>query len=273
MKKILSIVLFSIGFIVLLLLLFTRFWVSDIRPDYVRKQIDEVKGRELLQETAVAMGAVYWPEILNYEVDFEDEFFGQVGKASSPFEQNPASFTLRYQRKGSDANLIFPDSSKWGIFRDKTFSKAGPDAKVQRGHDGDIAFWLPTYKYFIQFPYLIREATAVSYAGSAEEDGQNYELVYATWDQYKPQRHLDQYVIWIHPETKHIFKIQYTVREQFPFLTGTAYFKDYQTFGKFTIPTRMPVGSNIIGVKGLLHEMRIRDIRFNNFNPGKLVPI
>ncbi len=132
-------------------------------------------------------------------------------------------------------------------------------------------FWLPTYQYFIEFPARIQQADALAFAGEKDIDGILCQGVLASWGTTAVQRHIDQYLIWINSETKRIEKVEYTIREMYNFIKGAAYYRNYKNFDGILLPTKMPVESNLVK-NGLLHEMRILDMKWNVVSQEELRP-
>ena len=56
--------------------------------------------------------------------------------------------------------------------------------------------------WWFQFPFRITEATVVAYAGQEEVGGTTYDRVYATWGSAEPNDTWDQYLLYLHPDTK-----------------------------------------------------------------------
>ncbi len=93
-------------------------------------------------------------------------------------------------------------------------------------------------------------------------DDVSYDPVFATWKQIEAQKEYDQYIIWIHPKTRLIAKVEYTIREANNWISGWARFENLQTVNGITLPTEMPVGSKMLKEGKLLHKMSIEEIDF-----------
>ena len=158
----------------------------------------------------------------------------------------------------------------WGIQSWNTyeFNESGI-AEFQKNKD--TYFWLPTYQYFIEFPLRIQEATAVNYAGEKTIDGKVCEGVLASWETTKPQKKIDQYLIWIDRDTKRIYKLEYTIREVMSFIKGAVYYNDYVEYNGILLPSSLPVESNLIK-NGYMHEMRINSFRPDIYGADELRP-
>ena len=254
-----------LGLSFLMLIGVTSCKTTDLRTPTSIEQNDATKARQLLAEMGKAHGIEKWNAVKTYNVAFEDEFYGFMGKSSNPFKDPKVSFKLQYQTSTPNGNLEFLTGKAtgeiWGKKAEQMYKKkAGKAAAFKKSKD--VEFWLPTYQYFIEFPKQIQYASVVNYAGEMTIDGVACEGVIASWNEIAPQKDVDQYLIWMDKNTKRIVRVEYTIREYYKFISGAADFKDYKTFDGILFPGRMPVTSNLVK-KGLLHEMRILDFKAN----------
>lgn len=247
----------------------------DLRTETVKKNPDSVKAKRLLVEMGKAHGIKNWAAVTTYTASFEDEFFGKLGESSKPYPETKTQFDLNYIPASFDGQLEFTSGEwkgkKWGIqaWNTYTINKTGNAVAAK---NKDAYFWLPTYQYFIEFPLRIQEATALSYAGEQVIDGKLCDGVLASWGKTKPQKKIDQYLIWIERDTKLIYKLEYTVREYYSFLKGAVYYTDYKDYAGIQLPQRLPVESNLVK-KGFLHEMRLINFQANTIEIDQLRPI
>ena len=247
--------------VLLIILTVTVSRVSDLRINPSSTVNNPAKARRLLQEMGEAHGISRWDSLSTYRVVFGEEFYGTIGKMGSPFKESKVTLSMNYVANSSTGQLsILTGEGKnetWHIENGSTYTLN--EAGVSIAEDNtDMKFWIPTYQYFVEFAKRIQEATAVEYVGLSKINGHEAEGVLASWNTVTPQRDIDQYIIWIDTSTKRIVKIDYTIREMFPFLTGGAYFENYKDFNGILLPTEFPVESNLVS-DGLLHKMSILD--------------
>jgi len=274
------ILLYILTPMLLLLVLYKTFAVVDLRTDIDKNAINEDKAKGLISDMGKAHGIENWQNIKTYSVSFEDEFFGFIGSKSHAYGANKVNMTLNYIPDSFDGRIDFTSvplkGETWGIQSWDTYIKKG-DGIINFTDNADITFWLPTYQYFIEFPMRIQKATAFNYAGEKKIDGIMCEGVIASWETIEPQSDIDQYLLWIDKNTKRMVRLEYTVREQFRFLTGAVNFKGYEFNEGILLPATMPIESNLVPV-GLLHEMRILDFKPNilsleNLRPNASLPV
>lgn len=250
------------------------FKLSDLRTEVAKANTDEEKAIALLREMAEAHQIKNWDTIPTYTAQFSDAFFGFLGKSAHPFKEDSVQMELNYISNTFDGSLKFNTGEQkgeiWGIQSWQTYTKSD-NGSPSFEKNKDSFFWLPTYQYFIEFPRRIQKATALNYAGEQIIDGIPCEGILASWNQTSPQKEIDQYLIWLNKETKRIHKLEYTIREEYKFLTGAAYFLEYKTFDGIVLPTYMPVESNLVK-KGFMHKMRILDFSANTIDKTDLRP-
>ena len=146
-----------------------------------------------------------------------------------------------------------------------------PGAEIVFEDDEEMAFFLPSYHYFFEFPFRISKAPIVAYAGEDSLHGQRYDLVFVTWNQAEPDETTDQYILWINPDTRLIDYAQYTVRDQANWAAGTNHFSDYREVEGIMIPYKQTITSEPGGTD-VLHEMVVEQVRFDTISPEVLLP-
>ena len=273
--KALKIIGVIVGLLIAGVVAVLAFGTSDLRTETAKQNPSEEKARFLLNEMAKAHQIQNWDSISTYTVRFQEEMFGTIGKSSNPFPEAKSQFNLSYIPNTYDGKLSFTDGPNkgiaWGIQSWKTYKTTnGGDATFKK--DKVTYFWVPTYQYFVEFPLRIMNANAFGYAGKQTINGKACEGFIASWNTIEPQRHIDQYLVWLDTETKRIVKLEYTVREMYNFLTGAAYYTEYKDFGGIILPTKMPVESNLVSKGKYLHQMDILNFESNTMSVSDLRP-
>ncbi|MFT6147591.1 MAG: hypothetical protein ACJAUH_000268 [Saprospiraceae bacterium] len=246
---------------------------KDLSTKIIKRNSDTAKAKTLMQDMAIAHNITAWDDLDTYSVSFQDEFFGKLGAASNPYAESKTEFTLVYIPKSFDGQLQFKSGINkgisWGLQSWKTYVLEQDE--INFSENEDILFWIPTYQYFIEFPARIQKATAFDYAGKMEINGKMCDGVMASWNTIKPQREIDQYLIWLDSETKRIVKLEYTIREVSRLIKGAVYFNDYKDYEGIILPSILPVVSPLSKNKWL-HEMQIKDFTRNPVNTQILRP-
>ena len=274
MKKSLKYVLIFLSLIIGFGLFF-YFKLSDLRPEGYQYPHNIPKAKQLLKAMGKAHQIEKWNDIETYNVIFEDEFYGFLGKKTHAFQEQKITFSLNYIPNTFDGQLKIlsgKDKGKtWGMQSWKTYylDKTG-NAKLKENKN--TKFYIPTYQYFIEFASRIQEATVIDYLGTKMINGIKSEGIIASWNTVAPQSDLDQYVIWIDSESKRIVKIAYTVRDKYRFVIGEAYYKDYKDFNGVILPRTITVASNLLR-EGYLHQMSIKSFTPNLVSYKSLKPL
>ncbi|WP_424001361.1 hypothetical protein [Maribacter sp. IgM3_T14_3] len=266
--------LLSILSLITLFGFFLFFYLTDLRPDGYKYPNDIAKAKNLLEAMGKEHQIDNWNTIETYNVIFEDEFYGFLGRKTHSFPEQKIEFSLNYIPKTFNGQLkILSGKEKntvWGIQSWKTYyldEKGNPKVKENK----NIKFYIPTYQYFIEFPSRIQEATSIDYLGAKMINGIKAEGIIASWNTVAPQNDLDQYIIWIDSESKRIIKIVYTVRDKYRFVTGEASFQDYKDYDGILLPSTIPVKSNLLK-EGYLHKMSIKSFTLNQVSSKSLTP-
>ena len=269
------IILLAIPVILALIGIVKYFTLSDLRSDYNLPEDNPEKVKELLAAMAAAHRTHLWDSLKAYEVNFSEAFYGFIGKMGNPFPEGQTLLSMKYVPGRYTGRLKITHGKgvgvTWGIQDGQTYL-LDEDQKAIAVDDPNLQFWLPTYQYFIEFPWRIQEATVFRYMGRHEINGQACEGILASWNTLEPQRNIDQYLIWINRATSRIVKIEYTVRDLYPFLTGAASFEQYKSFDGMLLPTEFPVESNLVR-DGLLHTMKIVDFKPKKVASKDLYPL
>jgi len=266
------------GIIVLLIMAYGMlylFGTTDLRTESVKKDPQEAKAKMLIQEMAKSHMVDNWDSISTYTVRFQEEMFGVLGKSSNPFPEAKSLFDVSYIPNTYDGKLTFVNGKNkgltWGIQSWETYTSKENENPIFTD-DADISFWVPTYQYFIEFPKRILNADAFGYAGEQTINNVACEGVIASWNTIRPQRDIDQYLIWLDKATKRIVMLEYTIRDQYNFITGAAYFNEYKNFDGILLPTKLPVGSNLLGEGEILHQMDIINFTRNILSQKEIRP-
>ena len=265
-------------FIAICLLIFAGcvnvFKLSDLRSDNLLENNEKEKAKQLMIEMGIAHGIDNWKDIITYTVNFEDEFYGFIGQQGNPFKNKKTSLSLSYIPKTANGQIEILSGRErgtiWGIQDNQAYTIW--DDELMTTVDDDIRFWVPTYQYFIEFPNRIQEATSISYVGRDTINGATCEGVLASWNTIKPQKDIDQYLIWIDSTTKRITKLEYTIRDINKYISGTAYFNNYNDYEGIILPTEFLVESNLVK-KGLLHKMSVFSFTRDYMHKSTLLPI
>ncbi len=258
---------------------FNYLYLADLRPDSLAEDTPAAReaGAKRLEALAAAHGLDAWHGYQVMDVTFEDTWHGDmVKRLMMHWKESPQALRGRFIRGGwtGDLELLSgPDQGdRWGIQNWKTWT-AGPGEEPVFEPNGQIEFVVPTTQYFFELPLRIQSATVALEAGKAAWEGKTYDLVFATWDTAEPVREMDQYLLWIDPETGLLARTDYTVRDQGGPAVGSAYYRGYADFGGVQVAKEIAIFGLMPGGGTLpVHTFETEKLDWDTFSPSDLRP-
>lgn len=283
MKKSIIISLFAIA-------LMSSCKVADLRKcttlhkEDTAKAVDKIKGKQILNAYVKKNGYDKFASVNTYQVTAHEEWKGMMGKMGNPWPENCSTYLMKFV---PDVNEFITkaeltsDKNKGDIWGTKGtlssvyYKKFGEASKGIK--EGKMSFMLANYQWWMEFPYRLNELENVTYAGEKKHNGQQYDLVLATWgDDLKVNKEYDQYVLWFNKSTGMIDLVTFTYRNvpmfSPSFMYGTAIFKDYKTVNGINIPFSQKFQINGPSKeKKFAHHFIIDSIDFNSFDRSELL--
>lgn len=125
----------------------------------------------------------------------------------------------------------------------------------------------------------MKNAPILKYAGTTTFENNDYDLVFATWQQLKPHQEHDQYLLYINQKTGHLDFANYTVRGMYlptpKNIYGSIRYTNLQTNEEGVVyPETMFVQLNHLKKeKRTLHTLHFSDLKLNSFDVSLLYPI
>ncbi len=254
--------------------------LSDIRPPELAavgvNAEQEQRGRELLSRLEDAHGGYpTWRARTGARVEFRDHWPGAMMRAVvMPWAQSGLLMRSTMLR-GSDASRLEflegeHDGTAWGIQNWMTY-RAAAGGEPAFEDDDAIRFWLPTFQYFFEAPFRLREGGVVADAGPETVAGVTYQRVFVTWGGAEPQPQIDQYLAWIDPDNGRLEYLEYTVRDMMPGVVGCMHYRDYRQVENLWMAMTMAVVEGP-GGPDALHRFELEDVRFEDVPRSVLVP-
>lgn len=251
---------------------------ADIRPSSVRGPIDpaaETEAKRLLGLLATRYGGLeQYQKLLVTQVEYTDTWASSLmRRVGSPWYEGER-LRLTFANGTDNSRLDFLTGpragSSWGIQQWQTYEVRDGQRSFRASKDSK--FWLPTVEYFLEMPFRVSEAGIVAHAGQRTLGEHSYDLIYVTWGRAGPQRHVDQYVLWVRRVDTVLEFAEYTVRDIAPFMVGCIHYEDLRQVSGITIPHRLTLG-DCPGKSGLLHRQSVESVQFVPHLPtSELVP-
>ena len=240
--------------------------ISDIRTPYLLENKEDVNKKNLLLNSVEEQYGGYenWihtPAITAIGYDEWPTFFWRL--VANPWREKKTEFSYKWLPNTDNSRMLLTsgkDKGKvYGIqnWMTYTIKDASPVFKKKKS----IWFHLPTMEYFMEFPFRIREAEFIKYAGTRLFNQTSYELLFITWDSETPNKRMDQYLIYINPDTHLIDYLELTVRDQGKWTYATVRFFDFIKKSQFTFPSKMEFYfQNKLPGKKIGHQIGLSDI-------------
>jgi len=277
----------AILFTLFCLLTFASCKTVDIRSEYAltsQKTTDFEKGKQLLDKAYFAMGYDKLEDISTYEATslFKWKFPWSVMPMNSLPGSRNNDIQFRFTTNTFDGQVTFLEGRKKG----KTYGlqswqgyrfKEGKELKVK---DNNRYNWgLPTYHYVIEAPMRLRHAEIIRYAGERSFNGQDYDLVYATWGLDAPHKEHDQWMVYINKATGMIDLTQLTINDFFlPIpngMKGATIHVDRKLAANGTyLPELVTIQlGKPKKKKKYVYRFQLNDYQFDSFGEGVLYPL
>jgi hypothetical protein len=217
--------------------------LKDIRPASVRDGIsvdERAQGQALLADVEAAYGGRdAWLAKDTGHFTMSADWLGFPNTVISQWETNPQRFEMQVVLGSDDVNLTLVDGplsgQTYGLLGGRSY-RVGPDGVADFDAKVPLAWKMSAKNYWFQLPFRVSEASVVAHAGEAEVDGQRYELVFLSWESAEPQREIDQFVLYVHPEHHHIEWLHITAREKGGWASATVRFEDVVAYGGISVP-------------------------------------
>ncbi len=254
--------------------------LSDLRPpeligEGVTAQRQQ-RGRELLTRLEDAHGGYStWSNQQGAAVEFRDHWPGAIMRTLAMPWTESGLLMRSVMLRGSDASrLEFLEGehagSAWGIQNWMTY-RASAGAPATFENDDTIRFWLPTFQYFFEAPFRLREGGVIADAGQETVAGATYQRVFVSWGGAEPRPRFDQYLAWIDPDSGRLEYLQYTVRDMMPSIVGCMHYRDYRQVGDLWVAMTMAVVDGP-GGSDALHRLELEDVRFEEVSVDLVAP-
>jgi hypothetical protein len=243
---------------------------------------DKQKGRSLLEESVKAMGYDQFNTMESYQADVVFDWrFPWSMMPMNPFPGSKNKKTrLRFLPNSFDGQVEHLEGRNEGdvygmqSWEYYTLEKDGYEKDNSPRREWGVA----TYHYLIEGPFRLLKADIIQYAGQATYNGVTYDLVFATWDKVEPHGAHDQWLFYIHPETKMVDLVNATIRDYFlpmpkNMAEGTVIYKREKHESGIYFPEEMTI--QILTPKKEkkhLYKMIMSNYQVDGFEPKEIKP-
>lgn len=242
----------------------------------------EIKGKELMAQAAEVHGVDLFSAHNTYEVIGKDHWKGLLGSVGNPWPENNVTMALRYVTGTFDGQMEYLEGDllghQYGLQSWNYYEKdPNSDVNFEGKEDKNIRFVIPAFHYFFEIVSRLNDAPFIRYAGTESWNGIQYELVFVSWESAAPHPDLDQYLVYIHPESRRVEGVKYTIREAtLPGSKGiyaTIAYSDYQNIDGALIPFKQTIFNGDFGdADAYLHELTVESFTFDAVEVSALRP-
>ncbi|MCB1321921.1 MAG: hypothetical protein KDK34_16815 [Leptospiraceae bacterium] len=260
--------------------------LADIRPEALQSRstpADADRGRAIVLAGVEAQTGGNGDRRAYFRqgavrVRLTDQWYGLADALANEWPNSPQEIEFTFI-PGKDAGVLKlldatgnPTGQVWGIHDWNTWRQDNADSQPQYVHSDTIKFMLPTMQYFLEMAYRLPDGGIFDYAGSSTIDGIDCHVVYITWDSYAGNSRSDQYVAYYDQSTGRLYRVDFTVRDSMPFVTASAYYRDYRDVKGYMFPYRIDI-SNLGDAEDLVHQYIIHSVETNvNFERADYAP-
>jgi len=271
----------------LFFILFSSCSVRDLRTTHAKENRSEseiIKGKRLLEETYLAMGYDNLKDVKTYTA--KSRFNWKMPWTLMPMNALPGNkgkeLEFKFATRTFDGQVDYLEGRKagntYGLQSWQSYDmKKGKTLKESK--DKRRKWGIATYHYLAEAPMRIRDAEIIRYAGEKEFEGQQYDLVFATWGKDEPHKEHDQYLVYINKETKMTDMMEITINDFFLPVPNTMKDGTIRTERKLT-DKGIYLPSNIIIQLGKpkkkkkhVYRFSFYDYKFDTFSDEVLYPL
>lgn len=272
----------------LFLVFFYACKLADVRPTFLKEQeitaTNEEEGRDLLSASIQAMGYENLSEIDTYEAKalFKWKFPWSIMPINSLPGSKGNQVQFRFKPNSFDGQVEYLEGSRkgnlYGLQSWQAYKKKA-NGTIDYTKDKKREWALAAFHYLMEGPWRLLKADIITYAGTTQLDGQDYDLVFASWQSPEPHKEHDQWLLYINQKTKFVDLANITIRDFFmPFPPKLAegsvrYLKRTQTSEGVYFPTELVI-QLMAPKKEKKHVYRIsfEDFKFDSFPEEDLRP-
>lgn len=252
----------------------------DLRPDdrtALTAPDSEAKGRALLEEAASASGEAAWRSHELSEVLMTDVWDLPLGAEHAMMPWDGERLAFRYAHGAYDGHFVYLEGDQKGetigLQAGATYRRA-PGGEPVFEDDFMTAFFVGAFAYLNELPFRIGRATVVRALDDGTFQGKRYHRVFASWNTDEVQDDVDQYVVWIDPDTSRVRLVEYTLRDFSGLMRGTCAYDDYREVDGVQLPFKLTVTQEPDDdyLDGFLHQVTVSAWTFDSFDRALVYP-
>lgn len=274
------------------ILFFQSCKLHDVRTKGLQQEgitlASESKGKELLEQVWKKQGG---DKLANHTVysfqGFDTWKKSTLGKIGKLWPDYKTTMEFQFQVDTLNGRLTFLDGEQKdktvGIYNSNYYESENGKTEFQdktAKSNLRAVFGLSHIQYFFELLGRLRNAPFISYAGSEEFNGNQYDLVFCTWGKPEPHQEHEQYLLWINKETGFLDYSEYSVREPYAkppgykSIGGNIEYRDYREIDGVWISHDQivyPLKKRTDPSK-FIHRLKVSNFQFDSFDVKELNP-
>lgn len=223
--------------------------LKDIRPPEVldRPAAAAVeRGAAVVQAMADAHGIAAWRQADEIRMVFDDHWpNGMMRSFGTPLRDARTRIELTFvPGSGFRNELRFLDGKRAGdgAAAEGTTTFAVRDGARIAKSSMKYEVYGPATQYLWELPFrMATDPDTVVWAREDEERGRPVDVVLATWGGVQARSEVDQYVLFVDQQTRHLLRADYTVRAGGRIFASTVRFEDHADYDGMTLPANQQV--------------------------------
>ncbi|WP_298537685.1 hypothetical protein [uncultured Algibacter sp.] len=243
------------------------------------------KGKKILDETWYKHGFNKFSEHKTYSFNGSDTWKGLMGKMGKPWPEAKSNMNFKYEVGSFDSQVTYLDGKREGITAGlqswNYYEMVSPREIDQLKMNKKVRFGLSAYHYFFEMLDRLKDVPIIQYGGEITFNGNDYNIVFATWNKVEPHKENDQYKLLINKKTGLLDYAIYSLRENYLKFPGSGSFygsikyDDYKEVDGILIPHKQTVFLNSPkeNIKKHAHQLIVTDFKFDGFDSSLLKPL
>ncbi len=222
---------------------------ADLRPDNFKSQLTQAqrqRGAELMDQMFQAHGGLdAWQRQEKVHARFKDDWPNWLFFQITPYEDNNAQASLEaYLHHFPHSRIEFLEGEAKG----EVWMATGDDIhRLKDGHlkrhrvdeDAFFSVFVQNPEMMVGVMFRLASADQVTYVGTRQWQGKPYEVVMLSWGSFDPNQKIDQWLLYIHPETGRLEATEFTVRLSGASQVGFYHYRDFKEVQGMLLPHRM----------------------------------
>ncbi|MEN0064955.1 MAG: hypothetical protein AAGA48_22610 [Myxococcota bacterium] len=212
--------------------------LADIRPEALQTDIPrsvQDDGAQRFSQMVEAHGGMEaWSQFETVDTTFRDEWTNWLFFQITPYAQNNqlAALHARLQEFPHGRIEFLEGKGEGEVWTAKgnriTRDKRGKHKVSLAWEDSFFAVFVLNPEFMVGTPFRLASADHFAHVGTRTWKDKEYDVVLLSWGDFAPQERLDQWLLYIDPDTGLLAATEFTIRMSGQSQTGFYHYRDYQ---------------------------------------------